>query len=60
MNKNKSAHKAKEYISPSIQRIELDNEISLALSSNISPDGEPTWSYNAQQYTNDPFKPEIG
>jgi hypothetical protein len=63
MNNNKSAHNAKEYISPSILRIELDYEISLTLDSNSQPNTDPTWngtSYNMQQPINDPFKTNIG
>jgi len=47
----------KVYCSPQIERIRLDNEISLALESPASP---PLWSENQEHYTNDPFKTDIG
>jgi hypothetical protein len=52
----------KNYISPMIELIRLDNEISLALESDQTPNPEPdNWNtYNMQQQiTNDPFKISI-
>jgi len=50
----------RSYISPTIERVELDNEISLALES--SPPGGPgEISLNAPEYfNNDPFKTNVG
>lgn len=50
----------KAYTAPEIQRILLDNEISLILQS--VPDGDP-WSTKAEQseqQLDDPFKTQIG
>ncbi len=47
----------KVYSSPQIERILLDNEISLALESPANP---PVWSENKENYTNDPFKTNVG
>lgn len=49
--------KKKVYSSPQIERIILDNEISLVLS---SPAKLPVWSENQENYTNDPFKTNVG
>ncbi len=45
------------YRSPQIELITLDNEISLVLSSPATP---PLWSENKENYTNDPFKINVG
>jgi len=45
------------YHSPHIERIVLDNEISLVLQSPASP---PGWSENLEKATNDPFKTPVG
>jgi hypothetical protein len=58
-NMNTKNKATKKYITPMIEFIRLDNEISLVLQSNLSPDPEPgNWgTYNMQQQiTNDPFK----
>ena len=47
----------KLYHSPRIERIELDNEISLVLQSPAPP---PAWSENQEKATNDPFKTNVG
>jgi len=47
----------KVYSSPQIERIKLDNEISLALESPASP---PLWSENKEYFNNDPFKNNVG
>ena len=48
------------YIAPQIERIKLDNEISLALESNpATGPGEPT-SFLSDSFNNDPFKTIIG
>jgi len=49
--------KKKVYNSPQIERITLDNEISLILS---SPGVPPVWSENKENYSNDPFKKNVG
>lgn len=47
------------YNSPQIERIVLDNEISLILQSESdAPEGEP--SVYIEHFTNDPFKNNIG
>lgn len=48
----------REYCFPMIERIVLDNEISLALTSE-TPDGEPT-TQAPEYFNNDPFKSNIG
>jgi len=54
--------KKRIYCTPFIERIKLDNEISLVLESAGSDPGEPgTFSSNATEYfNNDPFKINIG
>jgi len=47
----------KSYRSPQIERIILDNEISLVLS---SPADLPLWSENKEYFNNDPFKMNVG
>jgi len=47
----------KVYSSPQIERITLDNEISLVLESPAVP---PVWSENKENYTNDPYKTNVG
>jgi hypothetical protein len=47
----------KAYHSPQIERITLDNEISLVLQSPAPP---PVWSENQEKATNDPFKTTMG
>jgi len=49
----------KPYNSPRIERIRLDNEISLALES-TQPSGEPNWSKAPEYFNNDPFKTNVG
>ena len=57
---NTTDNAKRPYISPTIERVELDNEISLALES--SPPGGPgEISLNAPEYfNNDPFKTNVG
>jgi hypothetical protein len=55
---NKHTKIAKEYIQPVIERITMDNEISLALESNVNPPLEPG-SYNMQPSSGNPFKTDI-
>lgn len=53
----------KTYITPEIQCIELDNEISLALQSDIKPTGEPEggpWAQDQHGIAPDPFKNQLG
>jgi hypothetical protein len=47
----------RSYRSPQIERIILDNEISLALT---SPEALPLWSENKENNNNDPFKMNVG
>jgi hypothetical protein len=50
----------KPYNTPRIERIKLDNEISLALES-TQPSGEPNnWSKAPEYFNNDPFKTNVG
>ena len=51
---NKTIDKRK-YISPVIEVIVLDNEISLALDSQSDPDGDPTWTTYNDCNKADPF-----
>ena len=57
MIKSLKTTEKKVYSSPQIERILLDNEISLVLS---SPEVPPVWSENKENYTNDPFKTNVG
>jgi len=57
MKTNIKSTEKKVYSSPIIERIKLDNEISLILSSPAVP---PVWSENKDNYTNDPFKTNVG
>jgi hypothetical protein len=52
---------AKKYLAPNIERIKLDNEISLILLSGIpdSPGGAP-WGKAEKTSLNDPFKTTMG
>jgi len=52
--------KKRTYITPDVLCIKLDNEISLALASDPSPEGDPTFSSNQHLFNNDPFKSNIG
>lgn len=47
----------KVYSSPHIERILLDNEISLVLESPANP---PPWSKAPEHFNNDPFKTNMG
>ena len=49
----------KNYVSPAIELVNLDREISLALASDTDPFGEPVWT-QAQPTNNDPFHTNIG
>lgn len=48
----------KEYKSPEIELIKLDNEISLQLASDADPMGEPDWVVSATKdyFSNDPMQ----
>jgi len=46
----------RNYQTPLIERIHLDNEISLALSSQEAPPSGPGESYAPEYFNNDPFK----
>ena len=49
------------YIAPQIERIILDNEISLALESTPSPGpGEGAYNKTPEYLTNEPFKSNLG
>ena len=53
----------KEYNSPEIHCIKLDNEISLALASDNDPSEEPDgplWSQNQNGMQSDPFNNQMG
>lgn len=45
----------RNYLTPRIELIELDNEISLILESDTNPEGEPTFTKLKEHYTNNPF-----
>ena len=63
MKTNIEITEKKTYSSPQIERIKLDNEISLVLES-TDPAGEPGgggWVMNApEHFNNDPFKTNLG
>ena len=53
--------KKQAYSTPNIERIELDNEISLTLDSTPTPPPGPFGQNNAPEYfNNDPFKANLG
>ncbi len=53
--------KKRIYKSPQVERIRLDNEISLVLQSDVSPFGDPEANLQTKDsYDNDPFKISIG
>ena len=58
MKKNIERTEKKTYSPPQIEKITLDNEISLTLES--SPADPPAWSENKEYFNNDPFKTNIG
>ena len=56
MTKNNITTEKKQYVQPLIERVKLDNEISLQLE---SPTGEPTgedWMFSNNSFNNDPYK----
>ena len=56
MTKNNITTEKKQYVQPLIERVKLDNEISLQLE---SPTGEPTgedWMFSNNYFNNDPYK----
>jgi hypothetical protein len=57
-----TTNKAKRaYSSPLIERVQLDNEISLALESTTPPEGpNGTEGYAPEYLHNDPFKINLG
>ena len=60
MKTNIEQTERKTYSPPQIERIRLDNEISLVLES-TNPAGEPGWTQNStEHFNNDPFKNNIG
>ena len=57
---NTTDNTKRPYISPTIERVGLDNEISLALESD-PPSGPDETSLNGPEYfNNDPFKTNVG
>ena len=54
MNKEKQYITKKPYCQPSIFRIELDSQISLALQS--VPEGDPIFTQSSENFVSDPFK----
>lgn len=52
-------NKKQVYTAPQIERIELDNEISLALQSEAPPFG-PGESFAPEYFNQDPFKANVG
>lgn len=58
---NTQKKEKREYNTPYIERIKLDNEISLILESDNDPAGDPTHQANVQEhFNNDPFKTNLG
>lgn len=63
MTTKKMNLKKNKYTKPIIQRIELDNEISLVLASDANPEVDPTggpWAKAPEYFNNDPFKTNLG
>jgi len=58
MKTNIEQTERKTYCPPQIERIQLDNEISLSLESDL-PAGEPLWSKAPEHFNNDPFKTNL-
>jgi len=56
---NTTDNAKRPYISPTIERVELDNEISLALESS-PPSGPGEYSKAPEYFNNDPFKTNVG
>lgn len=56
---NKTAEK-RTYSTPQIERIQLDNEISLVLQSDTNPNGEPEFSQSPEYFNIDPFDTNVG
>jgi hypothetical protein len=52
--------KKRAYCTPDILCIKMDNEISLVLSSDTNPDGDPTFSSTPEYFNNNPFKSNLG
>ena len=63
---NNSDKNKRSYITPAIEKVKLDNEISLALASTentppVGPGGtDESTSYAPYYFDNDPFKSNIG
>ena len=58
MNINNKKVQKRTYSNPQIERIKLDNEISLILESSDAP-GDPEASLTNEYFNNDPFKSNI-
>jgi len=59
MKTTRDVYRKLTYFSPQIERIKLDNEISLILGSESdTPDTEPIGA--VEQFRNDPFKANLG
>jgi len=56
----KTENKKRTYSPPTIEKIVLDKEISLALESSATPPTEPTGSLAPEYFNNDPFKSYMG
>jgi len=59
MNTYNNKHLKLTYITPQIERLKLDNEISLVLQS-IPPEGPGEASIAPEYFNNDPFKTNVG
>jgi hypothetical protein len=59
MKKNSERTEKKVYSSPQIERVTLDNEISLTMESS-SPADPPVWTKNQDNSNHDPFKTNMG
>lgn len=60
MNSNNGTVEKLTYSKPSIVKIKLDNEISLALESALPPGDPGTVAMTPDYFNNDPFKNNIG
>ena len=57
----KKRHGKRAYNSPCIERIRLDNTISLTLDSDNDPDNDPdNWTKASEHFNNDPFRTSFG
>lgn len=60
MNTIYNMSEKRAYITPNVISIKLDNEISLILQSDNTPEGDPNFTSTPHYFNNDPFKSNMG